>query len=174
MTSITQQHSVVAIYSTHTAAEGAIKALQTAGFDMQRLSIIAKDFETEEHALGFYTSGDRMKFWGGKGAFWGSLWGVLFGSALFVIPALGPTVVMGPLVGWIVGALEGAAVGGAAGVLGGALASIGIPANSVVSYETALKAGKFVVLARGTADMIEHARAVLGSTGASELNAHAA
>ena len=174
MTPSTQEHSVVAIYDSHTDAEAAIKALQQAGLDMKRLSIVGKDFHTEEHALGFYTSGDRMKFWGGRGMFWGTLWGMLFGSAFFVLPAIGPLVVMGPLVGWVVGALEGAAVGGATGVLAAALTSIGIPNDSVVKYELAVKAGKFIVLARGTADMIEHARAVLGKTGAWQLTAHAA
>jgi len=167
-----QEHSVVAIYDSHTDAENAIKALQQAGLDMKRLSIVGKDFHTEEHALGFYSSGDRMKFWGGRGAFWGTLWGMLFGSAFFFIPAFGPLVVMGPLVGWIVGSLEGAAIGGAAGVLAAALTSIGIPKDSVVKYETEVRAGKFLVLARGTADMIEHAHVVLGTTGASLLAAH--
>lgn len=115
-----------------------------------------------------------MKFRGGRGAFWGSLWGMLFGSALFFIPGIGPVVAVGPLVGSIVGALEGAAVGGAAGVLGAALSSIGIPDDSVVKYEVDVRAGKFLVLARGTAAMVEHARVVLGTTGASQLTAHAA
>ncbi len=174
MTESTQEQTVVAIYDSHTGAEAAIKALQQAGLDMKRLSIIGKDFQTEEHALGFYSSGDRMKIWGGQGAFWGTLWGVLFGGAFFVIPALGPIVVMGPLVAWIVGALEGAAIGGAAGVLTAALTSIGIPKDSVVKYELDVKTGKFLVLARGTAEMIEHARSVLHSTGASRLTTHTA
>src|ERR1039457_6037090 len=81
MTPSTQEHSVVAIYESYIGAEAALKDLQKAGLDMKRLSIIGKDFHTEEHALGFYTSGDRMKFWGVRGAFWGSLWGILFGGA---------------------------------------------------------------------------------------------
>ena len=174
MTPSTQEHSVVAIYESHTGAEAALKDLQKAGLDMKRFSIIGKDFHTEEHALGFYTSGDRMKFWGVRGAFWGSLWGILFGGAFFFIPVFGPLVVMGPLVGWLVGALEGAAVGGAAGVFAAALASIGIPNDSVVKYELDVKAGKFLVLARGSADMIAHAHVVLGTTGASLLATHAA
>ena len=89
MTASTQEHSIVAIYDSHTGAEAALKELQKAGLDMKRLSIIGKDFHTEEHALGFYTSGDRMKFWGQNGAFWGSLWGILFGSAFFVLPGVG-------------------------------------------------------------------------------------
>jgi uncharacterized membrane protein len=174
MTQDTQEHSVVAIYDTHTGAESAIKELQKAGLDMKRLSIVGKDFHTEEHALGFYTSGDRMKFWGAQGAFWGSLWGLLFGGAFFFIPAIGPLVVMGPLVGWIVGALEGATMGGAAGVLAAALTNMGIPKDSVVKYELDVKAGKFVVLAHGTAEMIDHARVVLGTTNACLVAAHAA
>jgi uncharacterized membrane protein len=168
-----QEHSVVAIYENHAGAEAAIKALQHAGIDMKRLSIVGKDFHTEEQALGFYSAGDRMKFWGGRGAFWGGLWGILFGSSLFFLPAIGPIIAMGPVVGWIVGALEGAALGGATGALAAALTSIGIPNDSVVKYELDVKAGKFLVLARGTADMIEHARGVLGTTGAAQLNAHA-
>jgi len=83
-------------------------------------------------------------------------------------------VVMGPLVGWIVGALEGAAVGATAGVVAAALTSIGIPKDSVVKYELDVKAGKFLVLARGTPEMIAHAHVVLGTTGASLLVAHSA
>jgi uncharacterized membrane protein len=162
----TQDQAMVAVYDTHTEAEGAIKALQRTGFDMKRLSIVGKDFHTEEHAVGYYTAGDRIMFWGGRGAFWGSLWGVLFGGAFFFIPVLGPIVAMGPLVGWLVGALEGAVVGGAAGVLGAALASIGIPDSSVVKYELDVKAGKFLVLAHGTPQMVAHARSVLGASSA--------
>ncbi|MDB4973807.1 MAG: hypothetical protein JWN48_2148 [Myxococcaceae bacterium] len=174
MPAAVKEHSVVAIYDTHADAEVAIKALQVAGLDMTRLSIVGKGFHTEEHALGFYTSGDRIKHWGGTGALWGSVWGLLFGSAFFFIPTIGPLVVMGPLVGWIVGALEVTAAGGAVGVLAAALASLGIPKDSVVKYELEVKAGKFLVLACGSAEMIEHARAVLGTTRASYLTAHRA
>jgi hypothetical protein len=49
---------------------------------------------------------------------------------------------------------------------------MGIPKDSVIKYETDLKAGKFIVLARGSAAMIDHARVVLDTTGASRLTAH--
>lgn len=173
MTTGMQEPSVVAVYDSHTGAEAGIKALQQAGLDMKRLSIVGKDLHTEEHALGSSTSGDRIRFWGARGAFWGSLWGILFGSAFFVIPAVGPIVVMGPLAA-LVGALEGAAVGGAAGLLSAALANLGIPRDSVVKYELDVKAGKFLILAQGTTDMITHARMVLEDSGPSQLVAHAA
>ncbi|MDB4991192.1 MAG: hypothetical protein JWN04_6370 [Myxococcaceae bacterium] len=166
------QNTLVATYETHAAAESAVKALQEVGVDLKHVSIVGKGFHTEEHALGFYTTGDRVKHWSGTGALWGGIWGMLFGSAFFVIPAIGPLVVMGPLVGWVVAALETAAVGGAAGALAGALASVGIPKDSVVKYELQVKAGKFIVLARSTAEVIERARSALSHTGASQINAH--
>ena len=57
---------------------------------MQKLSIVGRDYATEEGVVGYYNAGDRMKAWGKTGAFWGGLWGMLFGSALFVIPGIGP------------------------------------------------------------------------------------
>jgi hypothetical protein len=170
MTKGAKEDSLVAVYETHTGADAAIKALQTAGLDMKKFSIVGRDFHTEEHALGFYTSGDRMKFWGGRGVLWGSLWGMLFGGAFFFIPAIGPVVVMGPFVAWIVSALEGATLGGIAGVLAAALTSAGFPKDHAVKYEVEVKAGRFLVLAHGTADMIGRARAVLGNTGSSDLS----
>jgi len=161
----------VATYETHTAAEDAVKALQHGGVDMTRLSIVGKDFRTDEHPLGFYNIGDRMAFWGGRGAFWGSLWGMLFGSALFFIPTIGPIVVMGPLVAWIVGTLEGAAVGGTLGVVGAALASIGMPEDVVVKYEQDVRAGKFLVVAHGDTAMIQRYRSILAGASQPEASA---
>ena len=89
------------------------------------------------------------------------MWGILFGSAFLMIPGLGPIMVGGPLVSWIIGALETAVLTGGLTALGGALASIGIPHDSVIQYETALKANKFIVIVHGTLEEVEKAKNVL-------------
>ena len=147
---MSETNSVVAIYETHSQAEEAVKELQKSGFDMKKMSIVGKDYHTDEHVVGYYNTGDRMKYWGKMGAFWGGIWGMLFGAAFFAIPGIGPILVAGPLVAWIVGALEGAVVVGGLSALGAGLYSIGIPKDSVVKYETALKSDKFLLLAHGT------------------------
>jgi hypothetical protein len=162
--------SAVAVYDTHTLAEDAIKALREARFDVKQLSIVGKDYTTEEHAIGFYNVGDRMKFWGKTGAFWGGLWGWLFGAGLFLVPGIGHLIVLGPLVGWMVGALEGAVLGTGLGVLGAALMSAGIPKDSVVKYETAVRGGKFVVVVHGTPAEVDRARSILVSKGTSDVH----
>lgn len=165
-------NSVVAVYSSHPMAEVAIKTLQKSGYDLKKLSIIGRDYHTDEHVVGFYNSGDRMKAWGKTGAFWGGMWGFLFGSAFFWIPGLGPLLVAGPLVGWIVGALEGAVVVGGLSVIGASLFSLGIPENSLLQYETALKVGKFVLIAHGTLSETSEARAILSRTKLESLEHH--
>ena len=167
-----ENNAVVGIFNSHTEAETSIKELQKAGFDMKKLSIVGKDYHTEEHVVGYYNAGDRMKVWGKLGAFWGGFWGLLFGSALFIIPGIGPLIVFGPLVGWIVGALEGAVVVGGLSALAAALFSIGIPKDSSIQYETALKSDKFLVIAHGTADEAAKAKSILETAGAAQIDVH--
>lgn len=167
-----EQNAVVGIFNTHTEAETSIKELQRAGFDMNKLSIVGKDYHTEEHVVGFYNAGDRMKVWGKQGAFWGGFWGLLFGSALFVIPGIGPLFVFGPLAMWMVGALEGAAIIGGLSALAAALYSIGIPHDSTIQYETAIKSDKFLVIAHGTAGQVVQAKSILETAGAAKVDIH--
>jgi hypothetical protein len=55
---------VVGIFATHTEAEDAVKKLERGGFDMKKLSILGKDYHSEDHVVGYYNTGDRMKAWG--------------------------------------------------------------------------------------------------------------
>ncbi len=169
---MSKKQAMVAIYTRHTEAESAIKKLQRADFDMKKLSIVGKDFHSEEHVTGYYNTGDRMKYWGKLGAFWGGVWGLLLGAAFFAIPGVGPVLVAGPLVTWIVGALEGAIVVGGVSALGAGLYSIGIPKDSVLKYETAIKGDKFLVLAHGTAEEVSRAQDIIRTTHPSEVAAH--
>ncbi|MDQ6629039.1 MAG: general stress protein [Pseudomonadota bacterium] len=153
----------VAIYDTHTRAEEAVKALQHAGFDMKTISIVGKDYHSEEHVLGYFNTGDRMKFFGKLGAFWGGLAGIFFGSAMMFIPVVGHVIILGPLAATLFGGLEGAVLGGGAAALVGALTAIGVPEDSVLRYETALKADKFLLVLNADAVQVKLARAVLGS-----------
>ena len=87
---MTKENAIVATYNSHQDAEEAVQQLQRAGFDMKKLSIVGKDYHTEENVVGYYNAGDRMKYWGKMGAFWGGFWGLLFGWAFFAIPGIGP------------------------------------------------------------------------------------
>ncbi len=167
----------VAVFDRHQDAEAAIRELQRGGFDMKKLSIVGRDYHTEEHAVGFYNAGDRVKYWGKLGAFWGVVFGILFAPAFFFIPGIGPVLTGGMigsmLMGTIEGAAVGAAVGGGSGVLAAALTSLGIPQDSVIRYEGAIKANKFLLIAGGTAADAEKARTILVGLGSGQVEVHA-
>jgi hypothetical protein len=169
---MSNQNAVVGIYQAHTEAEAAVKELQKSGFDMKKLSVVGKDYHTEESVVGFYNAGNRMKFWGKLGAFWGGMWGLLFGAFFMVIPGVGQLIVLGPLASMIVGALEAALVTGGLSALGAGLYSLGIPKDSIVRYETALKSDKFLVIAHGSAEEVAKAKSILESTAREDLVVH--
>ncbi len=165
--------AVVAVFDTHPEAEAAVKELQRGGFDMNKLSVVGKDYHTEDQVVGYYNAGDRMKYWGKMGALWGGLWGLLFGAAFFWVPGIGPLLIAGPLTAAIVGALENAVVVGGLSALGAGLYSIGIPKNSIVKYESALKVDKYLVVAHGTAEEVARANDILKIMKPAVLDEHA-
>ena len=167
-----QRNSVVAIFNSHTEAESAIQEIKAAGFDMKQLSIIGKDYHTEEHVVGYYNTENRMRYWGKLGAFWGGIWGFIFGSGFFLIPGIGPVLVGGHLVSCIVGALEGAVIYGGLSALGAGLYSLGIPKDSILAYETALRSDKFLLIAHGTTDQVRQAKEILDRTNSESVHLH--
>jgi mannose/fructose/N-acetylgalactosamine-specific phosphotransferase system component IIC len=80
--------------------------------------------------------------------------------------------VAGPLVGWLVGALESAVVVGGLSAIGAGLYGLGIPKDSILQYETALKADKFVVIAHGSIDETTQAHKILNRTKPEKLEHH--
>ena len=156
-----KQLSNVYVYKTHIEAENALRTLSLAGIDMKHLSVVGRGYHTEEHPLGFYTKGDRIRTWGRYGAFWGAIWGLLFTPAVFVLPGIGVLPMAGPLVAALVSALEGAVMGGGLTVLGSALLALGVHQDKVIKYEIALKADQFLLIVHGSDDEIQRAHSQL-------------
>ena len=169
---MSDNNAIVAVYSTDQDAQNAVNELQKAGFDMKKLSIIGRDYHTEHHVVGYYNTGDRVKYWGKLGALWGGLGGLLAGIAFFLLPGFGPVVVAGPLVSFLASAAGGALVVGGLSVVGAALFSIGIPKDSVLKYEAALKADKFLLIAHGTLEEVQYAGEIIRATTPDEIGVH--
>lgn len=164
--------AAVAVFANHDFAEAAVKELADAHFDITKVSVVGRGFHTDEKVTGFYNAGDRVRIWGKNGAFWGGLWGLLMGGIFMTMPVVGPIVVVGQLAIMVAAAIEGAVVVGGLSAIGGALYSLGIPKNSVLRYEEAIKADNFLVIVHGTLDEVERARAILQNGHASELEVH--
>jgi hypothetical protein len=90
-----------------------------------------------------------------------------------MIPGFGPVLAAGPVVAWIVAGLEGAVEVGALGAVGAGLFSIGIPKNSIVRYETALKTDQFLLIAHGSTAEVTQAKEIIETTHPVQYTVHA-
>ncbi len=169
---MSEEDVVVAVFDRHTQAEEAVREIGRSGFPIQQLTIVGKGYHSDEKVIGFYNVGDRIKLWGKNGAFWGGLWGLFVGGVFMTVPLVGPVVVLGHLAAMLLGAAEGALLVGGVSALAGALAGIGIPKDSVVRYEEAIKADRFLVLAHGAPQEISRVQELLKSTMPAELHVH--
>jgi len=165
--------SVVAVFGDHNSVETAVKKLNASGFEIKNLSVVGKGYHTDEKVVGFYNMGDRIKFWGKRGAFWGGFWGLFFGGLFLTIPFVGHVVVLGYLATVLLSGIENAVVVGGLSALGAALYSMGIPKDSVIAYEAAVKADDFVVMVRGSAEEMGRAKTILGTANPKRLDTHA-
>lgn len=156
------------IFKTHKKAEEAVRLLMSSGLDPNELSLIGKGYHSEQHPVGFYTAGDRIKSWGGAGAFWGGFWSLLVAPAVFFLPGLGLVAMAGPFVSLLVGVLEGAVLVGGVSAIGAALIELGVPKDQVVKYENALTVDSYVLMIHGTAAEAHKARMLLLESHAAE------
>lgn len=162
--------SAVAVFNNFAEAEDAVRQLHRGGIPMEKISIIGKDWQVREDVQGFYTPTDAAKEGAAGGAWIGGLFGMLMGSAFFLLPAVGPLVVLGPLAGMLAGAIGGAGLG----ALVSALIAMGIPKEEAIKYQARLEAGEFLVVVNGTPDEVEKGREILQGTSQTEIKTHAA
>jgi hypothetical protein len=167
-----QNESVVAVFSEYQEADAAVKKLAKAGVKMNNLSVVGKAYHSDEKIIGFYDAGDWIKFWGKRGAFWGGLWGSFGGGVSLTLPVVGPLMILGYLAPIVVSAVDGAVMAGSHNALGAALYSVGVPRDSAVQYEQAVKADGFLVIVHCAGEELTRARAILAQGNSSRINLH--
>jgi len=169
---VSHESSVIGVYKHVDEAEAAVQKLGESGFPIDHVSIIAKDLGTEKKVHGFVTSCDVGKSAAKTGAWVGGIFGLLVGAAFFWVPGVGPLIVAGSLTAALAGGLEGAVAGAAVTGFLGWLAGLGISKEHILKYQETVKAGKYLVIAHGTTDLVAKAKKILEGTTPAELNVH--
>jgi hypothetical protein len=165
----TGNEAVVASYRRHNHAEAAVRRLVDGGVQIDKISIIGRNFETHEDIQGFYRPADAVIDGAGQGAWFGGLFGLMLGAmGFFVMPVVGGIMVMGPLAGLIAGAIGGAGVGA---LVNGLVAS-GVPRDQAILYQERLQAGEFLVVVHGSASETAKAHEILDGTAPTHLESH--
>jgi hypothetical protein len=167
-----KNESVTAVFGEHQEADAAVKKLTQAGIAIKHLSIVGKGYHSDEKFVGFYNVTNQMTFWGKRGALWGSLWALFVGGVFLTIPVVGSVMILGYLATIVISTVDGAVMAGGLSALGAAMHSVGIPRDSVVQYEQAVKADGFLVIVHGPVAELTRARTILAQGNPSRLDLH--
>jgi hypothetical protein len=167
-------YSAVGIFDTHGLAQEAVQELRRSRCNIRKLSLIGRDAQTDDHALICYRTLELAPRKARCLMRAPGLWGMLLGAVFMWVPGLGGLVVGGPLAGEISQAIEGKAAAGDGNVVQTGLGSMGIPRESVLKYEMALRACKFVLVFHDTREQVQRIHRVLVWAKATETDLHAA
>ena len=154
----------VGTFATREDAEFALQELQNAGFNMDRVSVIAKNPESNANMSGAEVKSPEEQAKGGAGAgatagaATGGLMGLIGGLGVIALPGVGAVAELGIV---LANTLLGSGIGAAGGGLVGALIGWGIPEDRARYYNDMLSEGKYIVLMEGTQAEISGAEAIL-------------
>jgi hypothetical protein len=161
--------AVFGIYSNATEVEGAIGALQAAGFRSTDISVLFPENTRNEVLIREKrTKAPQGAAAGGvSGAVLGGTLGWLAGMGMIAIPGVGPLIAAGP----ILSALAGVGIGGTVAGITGALIGTGIPEYEARKYEGRVKSGGILMSVQvDDSERARIARGILRDTGAEEIS----
>ncbi len=157
--------TVVGLFDTRDAAEGAINRLMADGIDRDSISIAMKDAR-EATAITDATGANDLSAEGAtaglvSGAGVGALVGIALVGSTVLLPGLGTFLIGGP----IAAALTGAGIGAASGGLIGGLIGAGIPEEEAEHYAAGIDRGGIFVSAHVPESQVADARRVFDEEG---------
>jgi len=152
--------NVAGLFEGTAQAEEAIKELQNAGFERDRISVIANEPPGENPAAEHHHNGAVSG--AGAGAVIGGIAGLVAGLGALAIPGIGPIIAAGPLAM----ALGSAGVGAAAGGMIGALTGMNIPESDAEYYAEGIRSGRTLVVVETDDEHAERARGIMDARGA--------
>ena len=177
----------VGVFSSRQEIENALSELRDNRFDMNYVSVIAKDMEdlNQHYKIGETrvenpdsttqeTSHDTnraevgAKTGIGAGGAVGGLTGLLVGLGTLAIPGVGPIMLAGAVATAIATTLAGGAIGAAVGGLIGGLVGLGIPEHRAQVYHDYVVAGDYLVIVDGTEAEVLRAENILKNQGMRE------
>ena len=164
--------SVIGVFGKVSEAEEAIHQLDRSGFPIHQVSIVSQGLHSEKQMHAYITAADRT---GDEmdGRIWkGGLFDLLSGAAFVWSPHSGPLIVAGPLATALLDGIERAGSGAAGRGLLNVLIGWSVSRKFVAKYRDALKAGKYLVIVRGSVEEGRRAHDILRNAGADELHVH--
>lgn len=167
-TPMSSHKRAVGVFSNRRDAENALHELKASGFNMDHVSVIARDADHDKKIAGAETTkgmGNKADKGAGVGAVsggaLGGLTGLLVGLGTLAIPGVGPIMLAGAAATTLATAAAGTAIGAASGGLLGGLVGLGIPEREAKIYNDRVDRGEYLVLVDGSDEEIRRAETSL-------------
>ncbi len=161
------------LFYSRDEAEAAVRGLKDAGFDQDRISVIARDADKVDGVETTEEVGNKADEGAAAGAVTGGalggITGLLVGLGALAIPGVGPILLAGAEATAIATTLAGGAIGAATGGLVGALIGLGIPEEKAKVYSDRVAGGSFLVMVTGTEAEVKRAEAIMQRCGVEEF-----
>jgi hypothetical protein len=165
-------NATLTVFKTQLDAESAVQQLARNGYDLAKVSMVGRQAGSDP-SVGSYVNGNERHAPEADLGAWGGIRRMLVGSGLCLVPGIGPLFVAGPLLTWIVRSMGNVVGLDKVGAMGAGLHELGIPADSILRCEGALRSGKVVLIAEGSAMAMILAREVFRRTPAEVIEQHA-
>ncbi len=166
----------VGAFSSRNDLEYALRELRDDGFDINKVSAIAKNKDTANKLAGVETTepiGNQADEGASTGALtggvFGGITGLLVGLGSLAVPGVGPILLAGEIATTLVTTVAGAGIGAATGGLLGALVGLGIPEERAHVYNQRIERGDYLLILDGTEGEINRAEAIVRNRGIEEF-----
>jgi len=163
--------TVVRMFDDREHALLAVRALETAGFTQDEVSLMASTSASTTSAV---APADETGSGAGTGATIGTILGggagLLAGIGAMAIPGIGPIVAAG----WLVATLAGAGAGAATGGLLGSLVGSGVDESDAHVYAEGVRRGGTLVSVRGSEGRVDEAERILAAHPSVDIPARSA
>ncbi|AFY58832.1 conserved domain protein, TIGR02271+C111 [Rivularia sp. PCC 7116] len=161
------------LFYSREEAEAAVRGLRDAGFNQDRISVIARDADKLDGVETTEDVGNKADEGAAAGALTGGalggITGLLVGLGALAIPGIGPIIFAGAEATAIATTLAGGAIGAATGGLVGALIGLGIPEEKAKVYSDRVSGGSFLVMVTGTEAEVKRAEVIMQRSGVEEF-----
>lgn len=167
-----QYKRAVGLFYSRDEAEQALRALKDASFNMDRVSLIARNavqIDTAGAVEEGNAAGEGATAGAVSGGVLGGITGLLAGLGTLAIPGIGPIVFVGAEISALTGLLAGGVTGAIAGGIIGALVGLGIPEDRAKMYSDRVKGGSYLVMVSGLENEVRQAEPILRDHGIEEF-----
>jgi hypothetical protein len=168
---MSNNNSLMAVYSAHSDAAAGVRELQKSGFELRKLSIAGKlnDAEKDDSACAIATDHTERDRKTGPISVYPLV--VLGVSSSVCVTGIGPILLVGPLASVILANIKRADTV-ELNDLNAGLYSLGIPVGAILRHESCLREDKVLLLAEGTAAELMWIKDVLRTTHPEEVHIH--